>query len=64
MINPSAFHNRRHHRRSEQALRAGFKYIYTAVLIIRKAKSTYCANGSVALSREDDYLLAKQSNQR
>jgi pyruvate formate lyase activating enzyme len=41
----------------EQALRAGFKYIYTGGFDYPQGESTYCANGSVALSREDDYLL-------
>jgi pyruvate-formate lyase-activating enzyme len=42
----------------EQALRGGFKYAYTGGFDYPQGESTYCADGTVALSRQDDFLLA------
>jgi pyruvate formate lyase activating enzyme len=41
----------------EQALRAGFKYVYTGGFDYQQGENTYCADGTIALSRQDDYLL-------
>jgi pyruvate formate lyase activating enzyme len=41
----------------EQALRAGLKYVYTGGFDYPQGESTYCADGTVALSREEDFLL-------
>jgi pyruvate formate lyase activating enzyme len=41
----------------EQALRAGFKYVYTGGFDYPQGESTYCADGTAALSRQDDFLL-------
>jgi pyruvate formate lyase activating enzyme len=41
----------------EQALRDGFKYAYTGGFDYPQGENTYCADGSIALSREDAYLL-------
>jgi hypothetical protein len=41
----------------EQALRAGFKYIYTGGFDYPQGESTYCADGTTALSRQENYLL-------
>jgi pyruvate formate lyase activating enzyme len=41
----------------EQALRAGFKYVYTGGFDYPQGESTYCADGTLALSREDSFLL-------
>ncbi|MDD4901900.1 MAG: hypothetical protein PHE24_02075 [Patescibacteria group bacterium] len=41
----------------EQALRAGFKYVYIGGFDYPLGENTYCADGTVALNRQDDYLL-------
>ncbi len=41
----------------EQALRDGFKYVYTGGFDDPLGENTYCADGTVALSRQEDYLL-------
>ncbi|MDD5527978.1 MAG: hypothetical protein PHO56_03335 [Patescibacteria group bacterium] len=41
----------------EQALRAGFKYVYIGGFDYPLGENTYCADGTVALGRQDDFLL-------
>jgi hypothetical protein len=41
----------------EQALRAGFKYAYGGGINNPQSENTYCADGTAALSRQEDYLL-------
>ncbi|HTX86886.1 MAG TPA: hypothetical protein VMC41_02380 [Candidatus Nanoarchaeia archaeon] len=41
----------------EQALRAGFKYVYTGGFDYPPGENTYCADGTIALSRQNDFLL-------
>jgi pyruvate formate lyase activating enzyme len=46
----------------DQALRAGFKYVYTGGFSNPQGENTYCADGTIALSRQDDYLLQNNLN--
>jgi hypothetical protein len=41
----------------EQALRAGLKHVYSNGIDYPLGENTYCADGTIALSRQDDYLL-------
>jgi pyruvate formate lyase activating enzyme len=41
----------------EQALRAGLKYVYTGGFDYPSGESTYCADGTIALERQNDFLL-------
>jgi hypothetical protein len=46
----------------EQALRAGFKYVYSGGFDYPQGENTYCADGTIALARQEDFLLQNNLN--